>query len=142
MSAFTKVISAFSIEQQTVIKEIAFRSILDLRCSRQQYDTKRLHIVLHDKEFCLNITNFSIIMKIKEGGELVEIGKKIGDITELCANYRANQRGIEVVTGNDRLIANESSIDDFKIHFFVFLLGTVLCPTSGLFVKKKGKYSS
>lgn len=76
VSAFTKVISAFSLEQQAVIKEIAFRNILDLRCSRQQYDTKRLHIVLHDREFCLNITNFSIIMKIKDGGELVEIGKK------------------------------------------------------------------
>ena len=101
MSAFTKVISAFSLEQQAVIKEIGFRSILDLRCGRQQYDTKRLRIVLHDREFCLNITTFSIKMRIKDGGEPVDIGKKIGDITELCDNNRASQRGIEVVTVND-----------------------------------------
>lgn len=75
VSAFTKVISAFSLEQQAIIKEIGFRSILDLRCGWQQYDTNMLRIVFHDREFCLNITTFSIIMMIKDGGELVDIEK-------------------------------------------------------------------
>ena len=34
VSIFTAVISTFSTKQQAVIKEIGFRSILDLRCGR------------------------------------------------------------------------------------------------------------
>ena len=95
VSAFSKVISTLSPDQQAAIREIGFGSMLELRCGRlrqdfcetlvQQCDTKRHCIVLHGREFCLNPTTFSIVMGIKDGGELVNIREEAGDIIELRA---------------------------------------------------------
>lgn len=144
VSAFTKVISTLSPDQQAAIREIGFGSMLELRCGRlrqdfcetlvQQCDTKRHCIVLHGREFCLNPTTFSIVMGIKDGGEPVYIREEAGDIIELRAKYRTGGRGIEIAAVSERLIASESSDDDFKIMFCLFLLGTVLCPTSASYI--------
>ncbi|XP_052296312.1 uncharacterized protein LOC107177990 isoform X2 [Citrus sinensis] len=118
--------------------------MLELRCGRlrqdfcetlvQQYDTKRHCIVLHGREFCLNPTTFNIVMGIKDGGEPVYIREEAGDIIKLRAKYRTGGRGIEIVVVSERLIASESSDDEFKIMFCLFLLGTVLCPTSSSYI--------
>lgn len=144
VSAFTKVISTLSPDQQAAIREIGFGSMLELRCDRlrqdfcetlvQQSDTKRHCIVLHSREFCLNPTTFSIVMGIKDGGEPVYIREEAGDIIELHAKYRTSGRGIEIAAATERLIASESSDDDFKIMFSLFVLGTILCPTSASYI--------
>ncbi|GAY65734.1 hypothetical protein CUMW_243340, partial [Citrus unshiu] len=92
VSAFTKVISTLSPDQQTAIREIGFGSMPKLRCGRlrqdfcetlvQQSDTKRHCIVFHSREFCLNPTTFSIVMGIKDGGEPIYIREEAG--TVLC----------------------------------------------------------
>ena len=43
--------------------------------------------------------------------------KKWGDIIELRAKYRTGGRGIEIAAVNERLIASESSDDDFNVLF-------------------------
>ena len=90
VSAFSKVISTLSPDQQAAIREIGFGSMPKLRCGRlrqdfcetlvQQSDTKRHCIVLHSREFCLNPTTFSIVMGIKDGGEPIYIREEAGDI--------------------------------------------------------------
>lgn len=54
----------------------------------QQCDTKRLCLILYARYFCLNPTTFSIIMRIKDGGELVDIQEKVDDIIELNASIK------------------------------------------------------
>ena len=73
-------------------------------------------------------------MGTKDGGEPVYIWEEESDIIELHAKYRIGGKGIEITAVNERLIATKSSDDDFKIMFYLFLLGTVLCPTSANYI--------
>lgn len=99
----------------------------------QQYDTKTLCIVLHDREFCLNYTIFNIIIGIKDGG-LIDIHEEVCDITELRNESRTDRRGISITIVSDTLIASESYDDDFKTVFSLFLLGIVLCSTNVTYI--------
>ena len=85
-------------------------------------------------EFCLNPTTFSIAIGIKDGGEPVCIQEEAGDIIELRAKYRTSGKRIEIAAVSEILIASESSDYDFKIMFCLFLLETVLCPTSASYI--------
>ena len=71
---------------------------------------------------------------MKDRKEPVDIWEEAGDITGLCAKYRIGGRGIEIAAVSDKLITSESSDGDFKIMFCLFLLGTILCPTSASYI--------
>ena len=65
-------------------------------------------------------------MGIKDGGEPVYIREEAGDTIELRAKYRTGGRGIEIAAVSERLIASESSDDDFKIMFCVSSMNCIV----------------
>lgn len=73
-------------------------------------------------------------MGIKDGGEPIDIREEAGDITEQRAKYRTGGKGIEIAAVSDKLIANERNDEDFKIMLCLFLLRTLLYPTSASYI--------
>ena len=56
------------------------------------------------------------------------------DITNLRAVYNSGPRGIHIAEVKKRLMNTSTSDDEFKILFSLFALGTILSPTSAIYI--------
>ncbi|XP_052295491.1 uncharacterized protein LOC102615399 isoform X2 [Citrus sinensis] len=144
VASFSDVVSSFSSDQQAAVNETGLGSLLDLKCGRlrqelcaaliQQCDVGRQSIILHGKEYNLSPTVFATIMGVRDGGTRVDLNDQAVDITDLRVVYSSGPRGIHIAEVKKRLMNTSTSDDEFKILFSLFALGTILCPTSAIYI--------
>ncbi|KAL9441932.1 hypothetical protein AB3S75_020437 [Citrus x aurantiifolia] len=144
VASFSIVVSSFSSDQQVAVNETGLGSLLDLKCGRlrqelcaaliQQCDVGRQSIILHGKEYNLSPSVFATIMGVRDGGTRVDLNDQVVDITDLRVAYSSGPRGIHIAEVKKRLMNTSTSNDEFKILFCLFALGTILCPTSAIYI--------
>ncbi|XP_052290180.1 uncharacterized protein LOC127899994 [Citrus sinensis] len=144
VASFSDVVSSFSSDQQVAVNETGLGSLLDLKCGHlrqelcaaliQQCDVGRQSIILHGKEYNLSPTVFATIMGVRDGGTRVDLNDQAVDITDLRVVYSSGPRGIHIAEVKKRLMNTSTSDDEFKILFSLFALGTILCPTSAIYI--------
>ncbi|KAH9648992.1 PMD domain-containing protein [Citrus sinensis] len=146
VASFSDVVSSFSSDQQVAVNETDLGSLFDLKCGRlrqelcaaliQQCDVGRQSIILHGKEYNLSPTVFATIMGVRDGGTRVDLNDQAVDITDLRVVYSSGPRGIHIAKVKKRLMNTSTSDDEFKILFSLFALGTILCPTSAIYINQ------
>ncbi|KAH9780912.1 hypothetical protein KPL71_008255 [Citrus sinensis] len=144
VASFSDVVSSFSSDQQVAVNETGLESLLDLKCGRlrqelcaaliQLCDVGRQSIILHGKEYNLSPTVFATIIGVRDGGTRVDLNDQAVDITDLRVVYSSGPRGIHIAEVKKRLMNTSTSDDEFKILFSLFALGTILCPTSAIYI--------
>ena len=79
---------------------------------------------------------FATIMGVRDGGTHVDLNDQAVDITDLRVVYSSGPRGIHIAEVKKRLMNTSTSDDEFKILFSLFALGTILCPTSAIYINQ------
>ena len=93
---FSNIVSSLSIEQQDVVREIGFGSLLGLKCGRLRQDLCRLlvkqcnvdkrSITVHRMEYKLTPETFTSMMGVGDRGTPIVLGGEDSEITNLRAN--------------------------------------------------------
>ncbi|KAM5548716.1 hypothetical protein ABKV19_000233 [Rosa sericea] len=145
---FKDVVSTFSDERKAAVEEMGFGLLLQLRCDQLQcalcgwlvdrFDPDASSIEVHGKTFKLKPSDFENIMGVKDGGHDVELSdSEDNNIHGLkiirCGKERSRISMREIVK---RLRQTNIVDDTFRVGFVLFLLGTLLCPSSIILASK------
>ena len=73
-------------------------------------------------------------MEVRGEGTRVDLNDQAVDIIDLRAIYNNGPKEIHIADVIKKLMNNSSSGVEFKILFSLFVLGTILCPTSAIYI--------
>ncbi|TXG60853.1 hypothetical protein EZV62_012216 [Acer yangbiense] len=86
-------------------------------------------------KFTLDPSVISHIMGISDGGDIVDLHGDLNDVWR--SKFRITNRGIKLPQLEEQLKSIKTTDDDFKITFYLYLLGTILAPTAGEYVDER-----
>lgn len=141
---FKDVVSTFSDERKAAVEEMGFGLLLQLRCDQLQcalcgwlvdrFDPDVSSIEVHGKTFKLSPSDFENIMGVKDGGYDVELSDSEDDDIQALKNIHCGKDKSRISMREIAKRLRQPNIvnDTFRVRFVLFLLGTLLCPTSSI----------
>ena len=75
-------------------------------------------------------------MGLKAKGLKIDLNKEFSSKHELCNKYCNKKGRLPLCMLEDQIREDREGGDEFKIHFVLFVLGALLCPTMKLFVRR------
>ncbi|KAI8542544.1 hypothetical protein RHMOL_Rhmol08G0146100 [Rhododendron molle] len=123
------------------VKAMGFRGILELKCTKldrslcewlvRHFDPVSLCLHVHGKDCIITPLDVNHILGLPCGGQKVILKREYTEIHELCLRHEVgNQGSISFDHLHNYLMNNKKDDDDFKVSFVLYIMGTILCPTS------------
>ncbi|KAG5540541.1 hypothetical protein RHGRI_020676 [Rhododendron griersonianum] len=129
------------------VKAMGFGGILELTCTKldrslyewlvQHFDPVSLCLHVHGKDCIITPLDVNHILGLPCGGQRVILEGEYTGIHELCLRHKVGDQGsISFDHLHNYLMNNKKDDDDFKVSFVLYIMGTILCPTSEFGVNK------
>ena len=135
-------------EQRTLITGIGMGSLLEIRCKNihnalcewliNRFDYKNCTLNVHEKVIPITTKDVEIVLGLSCTGLDVSTNRCIADdVKKLSIDLGFQESGLTLSNLKARLMSSNGSCDDnFKRCFILYMLGAILCPTTGLSVKR------
>ena len=87
---------------------------------------------------CIKLSPIDVefIMGLRARGFKIGMNKDVGHKNDLCKKYCDKKGRLPLVMLENQIREDKERGTDFKVHFVLFVLGALLCPTMKLFVKR------
>ena len=131
-------------EFRTVVREMGFSSLLEMSSCTifrplvgwliENFNTEDASLCVHGKTFILNASSFEMVMGVKDGGEDFEQEGSLDDVKRRRAAVRDGNATLSLTQLENKLIEAESEDDLFVTRFVLFTVGTLLMPTTSVYV--------
>ncbi|KAL0012809.1 hypothetical protein SO802_007917 [Lithocarpus litseifolius] len=140
-------VNKLNLRQKSVIQELGFGSLLDLKEINLDRDLCKWLIDHFDQNTCaldicgkrlsISTQDVEYILGIKSNGVDISIVGSAEEINHVCQQYGLNVEGdIPIKLLEDELNKMETSEDKFVSYFLMFVVGTLLCPTTKSYMKR------
>ena len=84
-------------------------------------------------EYKLTTETFTSVMGVGNGGTPIMLGGEDSEITDIRAKYYSGKKGIPIGSLDEKFKTNSCADEDFCILFSLFVIGTILCPTTATY---------
>ncbi|XP_028083639.1 uncharacterized protein LOC114284889 [Camellia sinensis] len=133
--------------QKEAIKSIGFGGLLELKCTRLPrqlcewlvgcFDHTSRCLFVHGKRIIITPFDVSHILGLPCEGSIINVNGDHTDIEELSNKYGVKKCGsISLRSLRNELFDMKVDGDDFKGRFVLYILGSLLCPTSELSINR------
>ncbi|XP_028111023.1 uncharacterized protein LOC114309486 [Camellia sinensis] len=133
--------------QKEAIKSIGFGGLLELKCTRLPrqlcewlvgcFDHTSQCLFVHGKRIIITPFDVSHILGLPCEGSIINVNGDHTDIEELSNKYGVKKCGyISLSSLRNELSNMKVDGDDFKRRFVLYILGSLLCPTSELSINR------
>ena len=140
-------VNKLNLRQKSIIQELGFGSLLDLKFINLDRDLCKWLIDHFDQNSCaldicgkrlpISTEDVEYILGIKSTGVDISIVGNAEEINHMCQQYGLNVDGdIPIKLLEDELNKIETSGNEFVSYFLLFIVGTLLCPTTKSYVKR------
>lgn len=130
------------------VKAMGFGGILQLKCTKldrslcewlvRHFDPVSLCLHVHGKDCIITPLDVNHILGLPCGGQRVILEGEYTEIHELCLRHKVGDQGSTSFDHlHNYLMNNKKDDDDFKVSFVLYIMGTILCPTSEFGVNKR-----
>ncbi|KAH7833318.1 hypothetical protein Vadar_005115 [Vaccinium darrowii] len=150
LKAAYSVIEGLQPLQVQSVKDIGFGGLLRLQCTKldrrlcewlvERFDPVSLCLSVFGKKLMITPLDVNHILGLPCGGERVTLKGPLTEIHDFCVKHEVRVQGSfclnklkETLEG----MKNNYDDNDFKVLFVLYMMGTVLCPTSEFGVNKR-----
>ncbi|KAH7864603.1 hypothetical protein Vadar_031645 [Vaccinium darrowii] len=150
LKAAYSVIEGLQPLQVQSVKDIGFGGLLRLQCTKldrrlcewlvERFDPVSLCLSVFGKKLMITPLDVNHILGLPCGGERVTLKGPLTEIHNFCVKHEVRVQGSfclnklkETLEG----MKNNYDDNDFKVLFVLYMMGTVLCPTSEFGVNKR-----
>ena len=87
---------------------------------------------------CIKLSSFDVefIMGLRARGLKIGMNKYVSHNNDLCKKYCDKKGRLPLVMLENQIREDKEGGNDFKVHFVLFVLGALLCPTMKFFMKR------
>ncbi|XP_058213397.1 uncharacterized protein LOC131325259 [Rhododendron vialii] len=129
------------------VKAMGFGDMLQLKCTTldrslcewlvRHFNPVSLCLHVHGKDCIITPLDMNHILGLSCGGQRVILEGEYTEIHELCLRHKVGDQGsISFDHLHNYLMNNKKADNDFKVSFVLYIMGTILCPTSEFGVNK------
>ena len=140
-------VNKLNLRQKSVIQELGFGSLLDLKFINLDRDLCKWLIDHFDQNSCaldicgkrlpISTEDVEYILGIRSNGVDISIVGSAEEINHMCQQYGLNVEGdIPIKLLEDELNKMETSGNEFVSYLLLFIVGTLLCPTTKSYMKR------
>ena len=140
-------VNKLNLRQKSIIQELGFGSLLDLKlinldrdlCKQliDHFDQNSCALDICGKRLLISIEDVENILGIKSNGVDISIVGSAEEINHMCQQYGLNVEGdIPIKLLEDELNKMETCGNEFVSYFLLFIVGTILCPTTKSYIKR------
>ena len=88
----------------------------------------------------ISTNDVEFIMGLKANGLKIDLNKEFSSKYELCNKYCDKKGRFPLCILEDQIREDREGVGEFKIHFILFVLDALLCPTMKLVVRRSFLY--
>ena len=140
-------VNKLNLRQKSVIQELGFGSLLDLKFINLDRDLCKWLIDHFDQNSCaldicgkrlpISTEDVEYILGIRSNGVDISIVGSAEEINHMCQQYGLNVEGdIPIKLLENELNKMETSGNEFVSYFLLFIVGTLLCLTTKSYMKR------
>ena len=80
---------------------------------------------------CIKLSSIDVefIMGLRARGLKIDMNKDVSNKNDLCKKYCHKKGRLPLVMLENQIREYKEGGNDFKVHFVLFVLGALLCPT-------------
>ncbi|KAI9199088.1 hypothetical protein LWI28_027274 [Acer negundo] len=144
-SQWCRIVKKLSEKQKQVVHALGFGNLLALDCGRlrlkicrwlvDNFDTKASSIDIHDRRFMLNSSVFARVLGISDLGDQISISGDVPNLDFWKSKFPITSRGVFLKDIEHSLEEMTMTDDEFKVTLCLFLLGTILSPSTKDYVQ-------
>ena len=134
-----RVIEELELKQKTAIEEIGFGSLLQFRYRKidhglclwliNSFNPNTCMLELYNTCIKLSSIDVEFIIGLRARGLKIDMNKDVSNKNDLCKKYCDKKGRLPLVMLENQIREDKEGENDFKVHFVLFVLGALLCPT-------------